>query len=68
MFHNYTENHVQTEKLISATTTSSPIESTTVLSHTRMPIVVPNFPRVAIPFVVAIWVFSASLVKIGKYK
>ena len=33
----------------------------------RIPIAKPNFPRVAIPFVVAMWVFGTCLVKIGTH-
>jgi hypothetical protein len=44
-------------------------QTTQTLPTTRpqIPIAKPNFPRVAVPFVIAMWVFGTCIIKISKH-
>jgi len=49
-----------------SSSTVNPTDSDNVgKSRARLPIVQPNLPRVTVPFIIAVWIISASLAKFG---
>jgi len=53
-------------EIIGSFSTASPeISNNVVKTRSRLPIVNPNLPRVTIPFIIASWVFMASIAKLG---